>query len=461
MIAGFTGEQAISKGFNREEELAKLLAGYGQGFQGPPAPPTISPAVRDAVSSGGMARRPLRPGIAEAAKRLANGPATRPIEAGEPVRATPTREPGMTQLKAPGPSPVTAASDLAATDPAFPGEDESLPPPTARTAPVSAASRRMTDVLREGQAESPVEPFKLSAEHEKQGTALDRLRATKGLADVLGGLKFYAGMGRSGRVQEIGGEPRTKALGEAIQSKQREREKATLTPYQAGQLDVANRRTDADLAISGAEAQRKAEYAKYAKERDARADLAMSRVPPEDARTLDQLRDADEKMTKIMQRVKAGRGPNATESEIKFGPIEGRLQQAGRFFGLGDPETLRVASDLASAINSYIYASTGKQLNEQEMKRLTSELPQMWDKPETFDKLVEAYLERNSAARGARMQRFREQGYDVSPWEKPVAGATAGGGMIEVEVPGMGTDTIHESQWESVLKKYPNARKVR
>jgi hypothetical protein len=116
-----------------------------------------------------------------------------------------------------------------------------------------------------------------------------------------------------------------------------------------------------------------------------------------------------------------------------FGPIEGRYQLFARKLGLADSDTIGTSADLASAINSYIYASTGKQLNQTEMDRLINELPAVWDSSEVFQRLVQGFKDRLTEKRDFMLEALESQGRNTGNFR---ASPALRGGQIEYEVDG-------------------------
>ena len=254
---------------------------------------------------------------------------------------------------------------------------------------------------------------------------------------------------------------------------------AGLTPYQAAQLSARGqehkdlqdfRNRSLGTRQSGQE----------------RMEKIANRIPSEDRENLSGLEYAETNIKKVLSDAKAA----------KFGPIQGRAQDFLRYLGLADTDTMKTRAQLAEGINTFIYRSTGKQLNEYEMQRLEKQLPQVWDSPEAFQAIGATFLDAIRGRKDSILNGLERESYDVSNWRNspgqnpqgegneietprpgneatpqtvarakevppPPRGEALPPGMIRVLVPGpngqMAEKMIHESWWSEVKRRYPNA----
>ena len=197
------------------------------------------------------------------------------------------------------------------------------------------------------------------------------------------------------------------------------REKAR-EPYRDETLGLQRRRADISeghLGLREKELEQAEGRLGLSETREERMGEAHRRVPEVEMRSLTSIDTAKTTIDQVMQ--EAG--------DAQFGPIAGRAQLLFRKIGLADPETIGTAARLADAINKYIYASTGKQLNQFEMQRLEAQLPQVWDSPDAFQSIGRVFKEQLDLVRDNTLKGLEKNKYDTSAWrdETQAEGAAA------------------------------------
>lgn len=139
----------------------------------------------------------------------------------------------------------------------------------------------------------------------------------------------------------------------------------------------------------------------------------------------------------------------------KFGPVQGRVQMFSRYLGLADPDTIATGAALINAINQAIYQATGKQLNAEEMKRITQTMPAYWDSPETFDAVLQEVRERLERQKEVELGGYRRS-YDTSEFENLPESQNAGG----TEVQPTNQPAAPKDRWEGGWARFQDGEKT-
>lgn len=191
----------------------------------------------------------------------------------------------------------------------------------------------------------------------------------------------------------------------------------------------------------------------------------LGMVPDEDRRLLGDIEDGLRGLQQLTSQ---------WERDIEhFGPVQGRWTQFARHIGLADPDAVATQSLLAYEMTQFIYRSTGKQMNEQEMKRLQAVLPQVWDSPDQFRSVMEQFQGTILRKRSTVLDALRRQGRNIegfnregetNPLSEPgvnfsegKAAATDKTGMIHVIGPNGEDGDVPEG---TDLSKYPGWKKA-
>lgn len=154
------------------------------------------------------------------------------------------------------------------------------------------------------------------------------------------------------------------------------------------------------------------------------------------------------------------------EVKDELGPIWGRWNRIMRLFDptgkFSDPDAVATISQLSFQMSQFIYNMTGKQMNEQEMKRLQDVLPQAWDNQRNFIAILDSFVEGVTDYHDSVLNALEKTGIDVQKFRDGDASRpTAGGPTREFKVEGDPNSwLIPESQVADFLKDHPWAKEV-
>lgn len=88
-----------------------------------------------------------------------------------------------------------------------------------------------------------------------------------------------------------------------------------------------------------------------------------------------------------------------------------------------DTKAVKFYSSLQDIKNQIIYLRSGKQINEQEYKRLSAALPSEYKNPQAFDAQMENFVEVYNSIRQAKKKSFDYSGYRTAEVKDVVAGS--------------------------------------
>ncbi|MDD1713428.1 MAG: hypothetical protein LUQ69_09720 [Methanoregulaceae archaeon] len=160
-----------------------------------------------------------------------------------------------------------------------------------------------------------------------------------------------------------------------------------------------------ELARKKVEDERKAARFKITNE------LADRRLAMPAQSVIDQMADIDLAQTKLAE-------ISTHVDDFVTGTFKGRWARFANRLGIASPEQAKSIAALQSAINDLIYASTGKQLNQEEMVRISETMPRMESNPEAFKAVLAQAQGRLKQKRESILKINSQAGKNVSGWSK-------------------------------------------
>lgn len=141
---------------------------------------------------------------------------------------------------------------------------------------------------------------------------------------------------------------------------------------------------------------------------------SFRRLPDRDVRDL-----ADKKDTlDAINRVEAAFKANPQE----FGPVVGRINQMLSRWGVSGPNVAEAEAELQSMLSLYGKSLSGAAISALEFARLMRALPQMYNRGDSFERLLQRFRTQVETDYRNTVEMFRKQGREVEQYDLPRGG---------------------------------------
>ena len=128
--------------------------------------------------------------------------------------------------------------------------------------------------------------------------------------------------------------------------------------------------------------------------------------------------------------------------QAAVGPVVGRINKALSQWGASGPEVSQLQAELANVLSTVGKSISGATISDQEMARIKEQLPQMVQRGDTFDSLLERIQTQIKGDVDNAVQIGSDQGYDMAAFKW--GGAKSGAKSIRI--PANDTQAIKEAQ---------------
>lgn len=165
------------------------------------------------------------------------------------------------------------------------------------------------------------------------------------------------------------------------------------------------------------------------KQEQERQDIRLGRLPSDVSKEISQKKDALDAINRIQQAFNSNKG--------EVGPIAGRVNNLLGAWGGSGPEVANLQAELRGALATYGKSISGSAISEPEMKRFETQLPQMVNRGDTFQTLLNRFKTQTEGSYNNLLDTFEKQGHAVKDLRlqgyQP-GGASSAGGTIKIKM---------------------------